>query len=254
VLQKVAQLLADQVDRLPEFFAQDPRGAALPRFLTEVSNNLALEQQTVGRELAELVKNIAHIKQIVMMQQSHARRSGEKEPLRLEDLVDDALRINESAMHRHGIEVIQDHQAVPKVLVDRNRVLQILVNLIRNAKHALDESGKKDRKLLLRIRAKQPDRVTITVQDNGVGISPENLARLFTYGFTTRKSGHGFGLHSSLTAAHEMDGELTVFSEGLGHGATFTLELPMASASLPPRLPPTAPVSKPAHPVPQLTS
>jgi signal transduction histidine kinase len=66
----------------------------------------------------------------------------------------------------------------------------------------------------------------IRVEDVGEGIAPENLPRLFTHGFTTRKRGHGFGLHSCALAAKEMGGTLAVFSGGSGNGATFTLDLP----------------------------
>jgi two-component system, LuxR family, sensor kinase FixL len=70
-------------------------------------------------------------------------------------------------------------------------------------------------------------RLRITVADNGVGVAPESFSRLFTQGFTTKKEGHGFGLHSSALAAEEMGGTLTCVSEGPGRGAAFTLELPL---------------------------
>jgi signal transduction histidine kinase len=69
--------------------------------------------------------------------------------------------------------------------------------------------------------------VGIAVIDNGIGIPPENLTRIFAHGFTTKKDGHGFGLHSGVLAAQEMGGRLAVQSDGPGAGATFTLELPL---------------------------
>jgi signal transduction histidine kinase len=69
------------------------------------------------------------------------------------------------------------------------------------------------------------------VRDNGVGIQPNHLAKIFAHGFTTRAEGHGFGLHSSANAASEMGGKLTVASEGFDCGATFTLEIPLAALS-----------------------
>jgi len=119
---------------------------------------------------------------------------------------------------------------VPPITVEKHKVLQILVNLIRNAKHACDESGRKDKQVTVRI-AKGGGRITVSVTDNGVGIPPENMTRIFNHGFTTRKDGHGFGLHSGALAAKEMGGSLSVTSDGLGHGATFTLELPVASTA-----------------------
>jgi len=75
--------------------------------------------------------------------------------------------------------------------------------------------------------------VRFIVEDNGVGIPAGNLIRIFQHGFTTRKDGHGFGLHSAANAAREMKGALTVHSDGPGRGATFTLELPAAPPAVP---------------------
>jgi C4-dicarboxylate-specific signal transduction histidine kinase len=116
------------------------------------------------------------------------------------------------------------------VIAEKAKVLQILVNLIRNAKYACDDSGRAEKILTLRIGSRAEGRVLLSVQDNGVGIPPENLTRIFAHGFTTRKSGHGFGLHSSANAAREMGGTLIVTSDGPDCGATFTLELPAAPA------------------------
>jgi C4-dicarboxylate-specific signal transduction histidine kinase len=105
-------------------------------------------------------------------------------------------------------------------------VLQILVNLIRNAKYACDEAGRPDKRLSMRV-TKGDELVRIAVRDNGIGIPPENLTRIFGHGFTTKKDGHGFGLHSGALAAKELGGSLTAHSDGVGRGATFTLELPL---------------------------
>ena len=67
----------------------------------------------------------------------------------------------------------------------------------------------------------------ISYIDNGIGIPADNLTRIFGHGFTTRKEGHGFGLHSGALAAKELGGALTVESDGPGKGATFTLEFPI---------------------------
>jgi signal transduction histidine kinase len=181
-------------------------------------------------EVNALVKNIDHIKVIVSMQQDCAKVSGLLEELEPKDLMEDAVRINEAALKRHGIDVIRAYEAVPNLLVDQHQVLQILINLINNAKCALSEksSGKQ---LWVSVSSPSPDRVRMTVSDNGVGVAPENLQRIFSQGFTTRKDGHGFGLHSGANTAKVLGGSLTVQSAGLGQGATFTLELPAANVT-----------------------
>jgi signal transduction histidine kinase len=169
--------------------------------------------------------NVEHIKEIVAMQQNYAAFGGVKEMIDVVKLVEDSLRINEGSMSRHRVAVIREFGKVPPLNLDKHKMLQILVNLLRNAKHACDESGRADKRLTVRV-ANSNGRITICVMDNGIGIPPENLTRIFNHGFTTRKGGHGFGLHSGALAAREMGGSLTVHSDGLGQGAAFTLELP----------------------------
>jgi C4-dicarboxylate-specific signal transduction histidine kinase len=147
-------------------------------------------------------------------------------------LVQDALRMNAAAFERHGVHVIQQfNEDVPPALVDRHKVLQILINLLRNAKYALDEQAPAEKRLEIHVSRAMEGTVAIAVRDNGMGIAPENLTRIFGHGFTTKKDGHGFGLHSGALAARQMGGSLTVQSEGLGRGATFTLELPIGPAT-----------------------
>ena len=136
--------------------------------------------------------------------------------------------MNTGALERHQITCVRDFQPVPRMRAEKAKVLQILINLIRNAKYAAHEGRQAERTVTLRIAPGPADRVHLIVADNGIGIPARNLDRIFTHGFTTRPGGHGFGLHSSLTAARAMQGDLTVQSAGPGLGASFTLDLPIA--------------------------
>jgi signal transduction histidine kinase len=162
------------------------------------------------------------------MQQSYATMVSIIEPLDPVTLMEDSLRMNLGALARHSVNVARDFKPTPQILAEKAKVLQILVNLIRNAKYAADDGGRDDKLVTLRIEPGDEGRVRLIVLDNGVGIPAENLTRIFGHGFTTRVGGHGFGLHSSANAAREMKGSLTVHSDGLGTGAAFTLELPAA--------------------------
>ena len=147
-------------------------------------------------------------------------------------VVEDALQMNAAAFQRHGIEVIRHYQEVPEIMVDKHKILQILLNLIRNAKYAIDDKRENhEKRLVLGIGLNGNNRVKITVQDNGVGIKPEDLTRIFAHGFTTKKDGHGFGLHLGALSAKEMGGSLIAHSDGPGRGALFILELPIAKES-----------------------
>ena len=225
---KTADLLREHAGDPVAFFTADPRGRKLPDFLTKLAERLAEEQEDVLQELQLLGKNIDHIKEIVVMQQDYAKISGVTEVLKVTDLIEDSLRMNAGALMRHEVKVIREYDEVPWITLEKHKAVQILVNLIRNAKHACDASGTADKKVTIRVTHDQ-DRVRVSVSDNGVGIAPENLTRIFAHGFTTKKNGHGFGLHSGALAAQEMGGSLTVHSKGVGRGATFTLELPAKS-------------------------
>jgi C4-dicarboxylate-specific signal transduction histidine kinase len=147
-------------------------------------------------------------------------------------LVEDAIQINNAGLSRHGTRVIREFEELPDIEINKQKMLQILVNLISNAKYALSDSQKEEKIVTIRIYRHQEDRFRIEVKDNGVGISRENLTRIFSHGFTTKKHGHGFGLHSSALASKEIGGSLTVHSDGLEQGATFSLELPFKPAGV----------------------
>jgi signal transduction histidine kinase len=224
---KAAALLHQQRDQLARFLTEDPKGKTLPDFMEKLGEVLIQDKRDMQGEIQSLTKNIDHIKIIVSMQQSYAKIGGVLEELDPKDLVEDAIQINSASLERDRIRLIRNYHAVPRVRVDRHKVLQILVNLVSNAKHALREKAS-DRELTLCISSLDPGLVSIIVNDNGAGIAPENLSRLFSQGFTTRKEGHGFGLHSGAIAAKELGGSLAVHSAGIGCGAAFTLELPAA--------------------------
>jgi two-component system NtrC family sensor kinase len=229
-LAKVVGLLREHEQDLGTFISSDPKGKQLPAYLAQLSEYLLADQKATLRELESLRGNIEHIKEIVAMQQNYAMVSGVKEIVDITDLVEDSLRMNCEALSHHKLDLIREFENVPPMNVEKHKILQILVNLVRNAKYACQESDRADKRLTLRV-ANGDGLVKISVMDNGIGILPENLTRIFSHGFTTRKDGHGFGLHSGALAAKEMGGSLSVRSDGPGKGAVFTLELPVEQES-----------------------
>jgi PAS domain S-box-containing protein len=225
-LHRVVSLIKEHPDDLGGFIDRDPRGRLLPTYLTELAKQLGNEQEKALLEIESLKSNIAHIKEIVAMQQRYARVGGATETIDLTHLVDESLRINHSGFERHTITVIKEFERIPQITVDKHKVLQILVNLVRNAKDACDATGDVMKRVTVRV-ARCARGVQVAVTDTGVGIPPENMIRIFNHGFTTKKTGHGFGLHSGALAAKELGGELRAHSDGPGSGATFVLELPV---------------------------
>jgi len=223
---RIAELMRAHQDDLPTFLTVDPKGQRIIDFLGQLAERLASEQVAQTRELDSLQKNLAHIKEIVSIQQNGARISGVTEIVQVSELVEDTIRLNAVSLSRHEVQVVRDFDQVPPLTIDKHKVLQILVNLVRNAKSACEEAAIPRREVKVTVR-NDAGRVKISVADNGVGISAENLGRIFEHGFTTKKDGHGFGLHSGALTAQELGGSLTAYSEGSGRGAVFTLELPL---------------------------
>lgn len=224
---RVAGVMREQNGRLAEYLTADPKGKLIPEYIATVTNQLAGEQAKLIEKMESVGQHIEHIKEIVAMQQSYARVSGVYEDLSAAGLVEDALRMNAAAFDRHGIELVREFaENLPLVLVDRHKVLQILINLLRNAKYAMDAQPGREKRLRVRVEMAWPDKVRIIIADNGIGIGSDHLTKIFNHGFTTKKDGHGFGLHSGANAAKEMGGRLSARSDGPGKGAEFTLELP----------------------------
>jgi two-component system, NtrC family, sensor kinase len=229
-LAALIQMLEQHSGDLPEFLATDPKGQRALPYLSKLGGHFQSERDGLLQELELLSSHVGHIKQIVATQQSYAKVSGLVENICLSDLVEDALRILEPGLVRHRIKVERDFETVPAIAAEKHKILQILLNLLRNAKQAHKPEDGAERLVRVSIRRLEASRVSLAVQDTGVGLPPENLTRIFGHGFTTKVDGHGFGLHSCALAAKEMGGSLRAESEGLGRGATFILELPMKTA------------------------
>jgi len=223
-LSRVVSLLEDNKENLAEFIVEDERGKQIPEFLCALGDQLDIERENLINELGSLTNNLEHINNIIHMQQSYAGNYGVSEHVSLPELVEDAIKINMDGIDDHNVEVIRAFSEVPVVSLDKHKLLQVIINLVSNAKHAVIESGVSNKKLFINIRGGDKS-VIIEVKDNGVGIKEEDMPQLFVYGFKKRLHGHGFGLHNSALVAKELNAEIKAYSEGLGKGATFTLEL-----------------------------
>lgn len=221
------QLINDHPGDVGTFLTQDPKGKLLPGYLNQLVEAIALEQQGMSEELAQLSKSVDHIKDIVATQQSYAGANSLMEPLYISELLEDALRMNAGALTRHQVTVVKDYSALPQVMGDKHRLLLILINLISNAKYAMSDLNNRARQMTLAVKIIDDTTLQVSVKDDGEGIAEENITRIFAHGFTTRKEGHGFGLHSCALAAIEMNGHLTAHSDGPGKGALFTLRIPL---------------------------
>jgi signal transduction histidine kinase len=222
----LAGMLEEHSRELAGFLAHDPKGQRVVPYLAKLGSHLEEERQVMLQELALLTGHIGHIKEIVATQQNYAKVCGLVEIVSLPNVVEDAIRIVEPGLATSGIHLERDYETVPPVAADTHSVLQILLNLLRNAKQAVNDSGHQEKRIRVRIHRWGGDRIRIAVEDTGVGLAPENLTRIFSHGFTTKRDGHGFGLHSGANTARQLGGSLWAESKGFGCGATFILELP----------------------------
>jgi signal transduction histidine kinase len=230
-LLRVAKLVDQHAGDLGTFLTLDPKGKQVPPFLNLLATHLSDERTELTSELASLAQNVEHVKIIVSTQQSYAGASGVIEIVDISTTLDDALRLNLASFERENIAMVKEYEDLPKVHLDKQKVLQILINLIKNAKEAFQDDGsEQDKKITVRTLLTPNGMLQIHIIDSGIGIRTENLTRIFSHGFTTKKTGHGFGLHSCANAASEMGGSLKASSEGSGKGARFILEIPYRPA------------------------
>jgi PAS domain S-box-containing protein len=227
---KLSKLLTEQAD-LAKFLTDDERGRQIPAYLQKLAEHLEKEQADMRKELHELVMNVEHIKEIVATQQNYARVLGVAEVVDLSEVMEDAIKIHGGSYERHAIKLIREYDKLPQMTLDKHKVMQIMINFLSNAKYACDAGEKPEKNVAVRLKMVGKDRVRMEVADNGIGIAQENLTRIFSQGFTTRKGGHGFGLHSGALAAKELGGAISAESLGVGNGATFILEIPIVPPS-----------------------
>ena len=231
---KAAEMIQAHRGDLASFLTTDAKGRCIPDYLVGVAGTLHEDNAAMVAELSNLECGIEHIKQIVAFQTNQAKSCTVRLPVDPREVIDEAIRIAMPMQDSGAVAIVRELADIGMVEIDKHKAMQILVNLITNARNAVQEAvGNSAPTVTVRLRKVDRQGASMLqcdVIDNGVGIAGENLTRVFNHGFTTRAAGHGFGLHSAANAAQQMGGRLTVHSDGPGRGARFTLELPISSA------------------------
>lgn len=226
-LPKVSNLIIQNKNNIGDYLGQDPRGKLIPEYLVELSKEITQEKETLRAELDRLIIKINNIKEIIILQQDYASRSEIKEKVNLKELINDSIVITGLNTIKTKINLNLKLEELPRQSLNKHKVVQILVNLLKNSKEALlDYKMDQDRNITIELKKNNENTFQIRVSDNGPGVDAKNLEHLFRHGFTTKKTGHGFGLHSAANDAKKMGGQLYCESEGIGKGATFIFELP----------------------------
>ncbi len=227
LLQRLSSVLEQHKGDMGRYVTEDPQGRALVPFVGTLSKQLAGENEALRGEVRSLAQGVDHIRSLVASQQAYAGKSGLREATRLAELIDAAVAMTAPTTPENApLELVREYAELPAVSVDRHKLLEILVNLLQNARQAVAATDTGAGRIVLRLSLGPQGAQRIEVLDTGVGIPAENLVRIFNHGFTTKKNGHGFGLHSSANSAGEIGASLRAHSDGLGRGAAFTIDLP----------------------------
>jgi sensor domain CHASE-containing protein/HAMP domain-containing protein len=229
-LDRAVTLLREQAPRAAEFFGQDPRGAKLIDYLVNLNDTLRQEYSGYQTEVVRLRETIRHIRGAIAEQQTYAGRSDFRQDVDLSALLDEVLRLNQEQLRSAEIQVSVDLPPLPEVQLNKSKMCQVLVNLVRNAIHAMQGQPSDTRRLTIAVRPVEDGGIEMEVHDTGQGFDDAVRSKLFTHGFTTKPEGNGFGLHYCANAVREAGGHITALSPGPGQGATFRIRLPQVMA------------------------
>ncbi len=223
-LKNCCDLFEEHKNNLPDFLTKDPRGHKLLEFLSLLTKHLQEEQRVVTEEMRRLNDNLNMITDIISTQQHLSKKTSIEEIYLINDLIDDALNITGIPIKKE-IRLTKHFERIKPLRIDKSKIVEVLVNLLNNAKDAVILSPKTDKSITVKTHYLDKNTVRIEIADNGIGIAADHLTKIFSYGFTTKKNGHGFGLHSSAISVNQMGGVMNVESEGVEKGTVFMIDL-----------------------------
>lgn len=225
-LEKANLLLRDNMDNIEDFILNNPKGKSLLQYYLKIEEQLKQENATLREETARAIEKVDAIKEVIVAQQAYPSTSLLSEKLPIMDIIEDALIIQEELLQKNNIVVEKLYSETPPIAIQKTKLIHILINLINNAKDALQDNPFEERFITIELK-RDGDSVFIRFADNGSGVDPDNVSNIFNHSFTTKKDGHGFGLHSCANYMTEMGGKIWVESEGEGLGATFIARFPV---------------------------
>ena len=228
-LHDVAKMLDVPREELAAFAANDRRATVVGPYLRELANARDRRDERLRTEVARVRTGVDHLVHVVSRQQQHARGSSMISDVDIDGLLEQAVDFVRDSVAANGIVLEPPERTGLAVWADRHQTLQILVNLLANARDAV--KGRRASRITVSVRA-EAKAVHVVVTDDGCGFDEATARRLFVHGFTTKPHGHGFGLHHSILLARAMGGELSGCSAGVDRGATFTLTLPRSRTAI----------------------
>ncbi len=227
---KAVDMLESNRDDLANFLTKDEKGKKLCDYLIMLQKSFAQDHDKSKQEVACLKEKVQMIKDVISTQQEYAKGTSYSEEIDIGALIEDAIKVEQSSLNKTSIGLTKNLEVLPKCRVHKTKLLQVMTNLIKNAKEAtleVDRAGV-ERNIVIESGLMDTSHAFIKVIDNGCGISKSHIDKVFQHGFTTKQNGHGFGLHASVIAMNEMSGNIAVESDGPNQGTTFTVTVPLA--------------------------
>ena len=221
--ERANHILKNNMENLEKFFINDPRGPKLLQLYLKLEKPFHELQNQISEHLDRLVDRIVLANEIIIAQQNYAGARPILEELDITNVIEDALKLQLTMLQKYKIKIITNFNPLPKIVVQRTKLLHILVNLFNNAKDAMKETPEAERSLMLTLDGNE-NNTYLRITDTGHGIPPELIRSIFAQGVTTKPEGHGFGLHSCANYMTEMGGKIWAESPGVGNGATFILQ------------------------------
>ncbi len=234
-VKRISSLLERHKEDLGSFLTQDAKGQKIPAFLLQLGDHLRDQHAQTCQDLDSLIGQIDHVNDIITAQQDLTQTNAIHEPVILKDLLESTLKMNAQELEQQHITVTRDYADLPQVITDKQQIVQIANNLIRNTQIAIQQQDSDLRHITVRVHLHSTDknRVVIQVCDTGIGIPNENLQKIFAQSCSAPGKDQGDSLHRNAIAAKNLGGSLTASSDGPGQGATFTLELPVRFLEIP---------------------
>ncbi|MDH5694424.1 MAG: ATP-binding protein, partial [Gammaproteobacteria bacterium] len=232
-VKKLRNFLEDEAQDVTVAIKNAEKGSLFIDYIKRLEEEISQERDEIGQELSALKQKLSMMKDIIRTQQNYMRVASFIENFAMIELLEDCVKIEGESLHSRGIILSVECDKHLRVSAVRSKVLQILTNIIKNAKDAVAANKYLNKNSVIHIVCSKQDdgNATIRITDNGVGIEKENLEAIFQYGYSDKENGHGFGLNVSVMTAREMGGNIIAYSEGPGRGATFVLTLPLSDAA-----------------------
>lgn len=215
---------------LEDYLELDSKGTEMLPFLKNMSEQIQTEKVKEEATIEDLIKNIHHITETIQLQKKYASFEAVEEVVDIVSLFDDVIRMKKTSLKNAGIKVVKEiDYPLPAIEIDRNKLVQTLLNFLKNAIDSLHEQMNLYQELepVIKIIAYQKnDGIVFSISDNGRGASENILDKVFDFGFTTKAEGSGFGLHDCANFIRSNQGTIQFHSDGIGKGAEIQCFIP----------------------------